>query len=173
MRALIIALALASVLPAAAQTPAETTAAARVSRLLGAIWRPLPETAAGPSQAMFETACEGALEEMAELDARLPEHLTREALAPVRAPRGLIIIPTEEDPARIYVFPNQELSQIASGLGLFRLDPAGAGRVVLRDAAGQEALLQLGAAGGQALMRLRAPGQSEARLFVGCAATTR
>ncbi len=110
---------------------------------------------------------------MAELDLSLPERLTPEALALVRAPRGLVIVPTAEDPSSIYIFPNQELGAIASGLGQFRLDPAGAGHVVLRDAAGRETQLQLGSAGGQTLMRLRAPGQGDTRLFVGCASTTR
>jgi hypothetical protein len=171
VRYFFLVLSLALALPAAAQ-PALTDAA-RVSRLLGAIWRPLPTSIAGAPEAAFRTACEGALEEMAALDLSLPEHLTPEALAPVRAPRGLVLIPTEEDPAAIYVFPNAELSGIASGLGQFRLDPAGAGQVVLRDAAGRETQLQLGASAGKSLMRVRPPGQTQARLFVGCAPTTR
>lgn len=173
MRPLILALAAACALPAAAQTPLEPTASERVARMLGAIWRPLPETAAGPSPAVFQTACEGAIEEMAELDTRLPEQLTPAALATVRAPRGLVIIPTEEDPASVYLFPSQDLSAITSGLGQFRLDPVGERRLVIRDAAGQETHVQLGAVSGQALMRLRAPGQSDASIFVGCAPTTR
>ena len=172
VRLLVLALAATCALPAAAQTSPALTDAAYVSRLLGAIWRPLPATPAGSPQAMFQTACEGAIEEMSDLDLRLPEQLTPEALAPVRAPRGLVIVPTAEDPAAVYIFPNQDLGAIASGLGQFRLDPGGPGRLVLRDAAGGETQLQLGAAAGQALMRLRAPGQSETLLFVGCASTT-
>ncbi len=156
---LFIALMLALAPAAAAQSPPGSTDAARVSQLLGAIWRPLPTRATESP--------------VAELDLRLPEHLTPEALALVRAPRGLVIVPTAEDPSSIYIFPDQDLGAIASGLGQFRLDPAGAGRVVLRDAAGRETQLQLGSARGQTLMRLRAPGQSDTRLFVGCASTTR
>ncbi len=173
LRVFFLFLAMAVTAPALAQPSlAGATDAASVSRLLGAIWRPLPATGSGSPQAAFLAACEGAIEEMAALDLSLPEQLTPEALAPVRTPHSLVIIPTEENPADVFVFPSPELSAIASGLGQFHLDPAGAGRVVLRDAAGAETQLQLGLAAGKTLMRVRPPGQAAAQLFVGCAPTT-
>jgi|CXWL01.1.fsa_nt_gi hypothetical protein len=172
MRFMIVALVMACGAPAAAQTPPASTEAARVAFLLGAIWRPLAATQGGSPQALMQAACEGALEEMAQLDLRLPEDLTPEALAPVRAARGLVIVPTEEDPAIVFIFPDPALVAIASGLGQVRLDPAGAGRLVLRDAAGGESQVQLGSASGHRMMRLRPPGETTATLFVGCAPTT-
>ncbi len=173
MRFFVLALALTASLPAVAQVvPAPSTEAARVSLLLGAIWRPLATPDGRSPQALMQAACEGALEEMAQLDLRLPEDLSPEALAPVRAARGLVIVPTEEDPANVFIFPDAELTAITSGLGQVRLDPAGAGRLVLRDAAGRESQVQLGSASGHRMMRLRPPGQTTATLFVGCPPTT-
>lgn len=174
MRPLLLALAaLTAALPAAAQTrPAADTDAARVSRFLGAIWRPLPTPVTGPPAEAFHAACAGAIDEMAELELRLPEDLDPAALASVRAPQGLLIIPTAEDPSEVYIFPSAALGAVASGMGRFRLDPRGAGRVVLRDAAGGESELELGGAAGQILMRVRQPGAAEPVLFVGCAPTT-
>ena len=173
MRHLVLILALTAAVPAVAQVvPAPSTEAARVSLLLGAIWRPLAPPDGRSTQVLMQAACEGALEEMAQLDLRLPEDLSPEALAPVRATRGLVIVPTEEDPANVFIFPDPQLTAIASGLGQVRLDPAGAGRLVLRDAAGQESQVQLGSASGHRMMRLRPPGQTAATLFVGCAPTT-
>ena len=173
MRFFVLALALTVALPAAAQVaPAPATEAARVALLLGAIWRPLATPDGRSAQALMQSACEGALEEMAQLDLRLPEDLSTAALASVRAARGLVIVPTEEDPASVFIFPDPELAAITSGLGQVRLDPAGAGRLVLRDAAGRESQVQLGSASGHRMMRLRPPGQTTTTLFVGCAPTT-
>lgn len=169
---LTVALALIA-LPAAAQT-ANTIEhqLAIAARQLAAIWRPLP---AGPmTRARFTAACQGALEEMQALERRLPEQMDADALAEIRAAQGLIIVPTDENPTVLFVFPdNLMLRGLASGLASFRLDPSGPGRLVLRDAAGNNSNVELGNAGGQTLMRIRPRGSSDVQVFVGCASTIR
>ncbi|MGE0597682.1 MAG: hypothetical protein AB7P07_15070 [Hyphomonadaceae bacterium] len=172
MRAIAFA---AALLCFAASAAAQTTTAppeddlARAARMLAANWRPIPGLATSGAEAAISQACEGAIEELARLDAALPEDLSAPAIQLVRAERGLVIVPTAEANAA-YLFPNPQLPNVTSGLAAIRvLDPA-AGRVTLTDAAGQDIQLQLGVAGGRAMMRIL-PAEGDPLVYVGCAST--
>ncbi len=173
MRTLLLALALAlgCALPASPQTavtPERQLALA--ARQLAAIWRPLAPGAM--TGATLAAACQGAIEEMAALDLRLPDPMTAEALRDIRAEQGVVFVPTDENPTFLFVFPDDTLLRgVASGLGAFTLDPSGAGRLILRDAAGHDSNLELGAAGRRALLRIRPRGSSDVQLYVACAPT--
>lgn len=164
-------LALGCALAAAAQsTLAPDRQLALAARQLAAIWRPVPQGAM--TRASLAAACQGAVEEMAALDLRLPEPMTADALRDVRAELGLVFVPTDENPTLLFVFPNDELLRgVASGLGAFTLDPSGVGRVILRDAAGHDSNLELGQAGGHALLRIRPRGANDVQLYTACAST--
>ena len=157
MRTLLTALAFlwAGALPAIAQTTlSPERQLALAAHQLAAIWRPVPPGAM--TTATLEGACQRAADEMAALERRLPDLMTVEALLDIRAEQGLVFVPTDENPALLFVFPNDELLRgIASGLGAFSLDPSGPGRIILRDAAGHDSNLELGHAGGRALLRVR------------------
>jgi hypothetical protein len=168
MRILLIALALAAAWPAVAQTP--NADVVRVSRLLGANWRPLAAMPTGDPAPAFLAACEGAQEELDRLDASLPENLTPNALRLIRSQRGFIIVPTET-PSEVYLFPNAQLDFIASGPGAFVIADAAQGLVTMRDSHGRDLQLQLGAIGGQGVMRVPNPEGGAAWLYVGCAAS--
>lgn len=166
---MILALALATAQPAAAQTPAPESDLALVARLLGAIWRPLPATGPGAPRTTFESACGEAVEEMDALNAQLPADVTPEATRAVRAPRGFVIVNAAE-PGEAFLFPNAELTAIASGPARFVITDRAQGRIDLTDAAGHVTQLQLGVAGGKALMRILRVG-APPLTYVGCAAT--
>lgn len=152
---------------AAAQTSDD---AARAARLLAASWRPFALTNAGDPQAAFLAACEGAIEEMAALDAALPDDLDPQALAEVRASRGLVIVPAGDNPALAYLFAGADLPGIASGMAGVRVIDAALGRVDLIDAAGAAIPIQLGAAGQRPMLRVLTPDQPP-QSFVRCAST--
>jgi hypothetical protein len=96
-----------------------------------------------------------------------------DALAAIRAEHGFVVVPTNENPTVVYLFPNNDLRGIASGLATFGLDPAGEGRLVIRDAADHDSKLQIGHAGGHALMRVDPRGAGDVQTYVGCASTLR
>lgn len=149
--------------PAASQSEA-----ARVSELLAANWRPLTATPApGAVEAALQAACEGAEAELAQLDASLPREMTSDAVGMVRAPRGFVIVPANDDPTQAFLFPNAELATIASGLARVEIVNAAQGRVNLRDAAGGVTQLQLGLSGRQAVMRVLRTGR-QPLTYVGC-----
>lgn len=163
------AMVFALALPAAAQTPApQEQQLATAAHELAALWRPV---AGRLTEASLRGACEGALEEMTALDAQLPEHMTVAALAAIRSQQGLVMVPTDENPTVLFVFPSDDLRGVASGLASFRLDPAGQGRVVLRDALGHDTGIQLGQAGGHTLMRINPRQSGDIQTYVGCAST--
>lgn len=168
MRALLFAALLAAATPALAQQQpaAPQTDLERASHMLAANWRPI--VAGASAEAALANSCEGALEEMATLDAALPEDLNAAGLNALRAERGLIIVPTTDNPAAVYVFPNPQLAQITSGLAAVRVVDAAAGRVSLIDAAGATTQFQLGVSGGQPMMRILRDG-ADPLTYVGCA----
>jgi hypothetical protein len=166
MRRALFALAcLACAWPAVAQTPSATPELARASRALAANWRPFLGEATPEA---VESACSGAVEEIAAVEAALPPVLSPESLARVRGLRGLLIVPTGDTPAEAYFFPPPGLSWFASGLGGISVVSEAEGFIVVRDAAGRDIAFQLGRAGRQALLRIRDP-EGAILSFVGCA----
>ncbi len=168
MRALILALALCVALPAAAQS-ASTGDIAHVSRLLGAIWRPLPANSTGTPTAIFESACEGAIEELEVLAGTLPAETTPQAVMGLRTTRGLVFI-AGADPGQMFVFPSPALTAITGGAGSFTVTDRAQGRLDFRDGAGAVQHLQVGVAAGKTMLRLLRP-DGAAQTFVGCAST--
>jgi len=162
VRTLIFALACLVAAPAAAQDTADV---ARASNALSAIWRPV----SGPlTVASIETACTGAVEEMAAIEAALPPVLTPQSLARVRALRGFLILPSDDDPAWLYFFPSRDLAWFRSGIGAVAVLDEAQGLLGVRDASGQDIALQLGRAGEHAVLRVRSPDGAPIT-FVGCA----
>ena len=160
------ALALALAIPATAQ-PNAAADISQASRQLAANWRPF----AGPATvATFRAACQGAPQELATLDGSLPSNLNGASLGLVRAPQGFIIVPTSDDPASAFLFPNAQLVFITPGLATIQIVDAAQGRVNLRDAAGVVTQLQLGHAGQHAVMRILRQGM-DPLTFVGCVAS--
>jgi hypothetical protein len=154
--------------PATAQ-PAHSPELVRASRALSAIWRPIAPADMG-TPAAVDAACAGAIEEIAAVEAALPPVITPESLAPVRALRGLLIVPTGDDPGVAYFFPDPSMTAFASGLGAIAVLSEAEGMIGVRDAAGHDIAVQLGRSGRQAVLRVRPPG-SEILTFVGCAST--
>lgn len=167
IRALAFTISLLCAGSAAAQAPSPELV--RASRALSAIWRPIASADVG-SQAAVETACAGALEEMAAVEAALPPVITPESLRPVRALRGLLVLPVEDDPATAYFFPSSAMASFASGLGAIAVLSEAEGLIGVRDAAGQDIALQLGRVGRRPVLRVRPPG-ADVQTFVGCAPT--
>lgn len=166
-RLLLIALFALCALPAAAQTPATAgPELERAAHALGAIWRPLPNASEGAAQ----SACQGAVEEMAAVESALPPILTPESLARVRALRGFLVVPTE-DPHEAYFFPGSDLPWFTSGLGTITVISEAEGFIGVQDAAGLRIPLQLGRHGELAMLRIRSP-DGAILDFVGCAATS-
>ncbi|HYD88470.1 MAG TPA: hypothetical protein VEA80_13420 [Vitreimonas sp.] len=166
MRFLLFALACLFAAPAAAQSNAELQ---RASAALSAIWRPIT----GPlTTAAVETACAGAVQEMAAVEAALPPVLTPDSLARVRALRGFLIVPAGDDPAWAYFFPPPDLAWFRSGIGALTVLDQAQGLIGVRDASGQNIALQLGRAGEHAVLRVRPPQGGAPLAFVGCAASS-
>lgn len=163
--AYIVAAALFCAAPALAQT---STAAqiARASHTLAAIWRPITTT----TQAALTTACAGASDDLAALDASLPQELNNRTLAAVHVAHGLVFVPTTENPANIFVFADTTMSWLASGVGVITAADEDTGEVTLEDAGGATVHLQLGHVAGQVLMRMTTPGGQNIT-FAGCAST--
>jgi hypothetical protein len=171
MRALLAAIVL-SCMPASALADASEDLA-RASRMLAANWRPFQAPArGGAAEAAFSSACDGALAEMTWLDGRLPEDMTPAALGAIRTSRGLILIPTEENPATFFLFASPEMQGLTSGLATIRVVNAAEGRLNLADVGGALVPLQLGEAGSRTMMRILRENQ-EPLLFVACAPTAR
>ncbi|WP_395647441.1 hypothetical protein [Terricaulis sp.] len=174
LRSALIALALACAfaVPATAQ-PAQTSAPqsqqlARAATQLAALWRAVPP--GRMTEATLTHACDGAIEEMAALQRRLPDPITVNGLADIRAEHGLVFVPTDENPTLLFAFPNDDLRGIATGLGSFRLDPAGGeGKLIFQDAAGHDSNLEIGHAGRFPLLRVRPRGSEyDVQLYVYC-----
>lgn len=166
IRALALFAALALATSATAQTAYPELE--RASHAVAAIWRPIdPAHADTPS---LHAACAGWEQEMSGVDAALPTNLTAEALAQIRAPRGLIIVPTADDPASAFIFPNAQMAWVTSGLGRISVLAPAEGYVSVEDAAGHSFTLQLGRQGQAPLMRVRTP-EGGMMTFVGCAPT--
>lgn len=166
MRALLIALMALTAAPvAAAQTPVASSELQRASQALGAIWRPLTGADTGDA----ETACQGAIQEMAAVEAALPPILSPESVARVRALRGFLVIPTE-DPGAAYFFPGSNLPWITSGLGAITVISEAEGFIGIQDASGLRIPLQLGRRDGVPILRIRSPDGAILN-FVGCADT--
>jgi hypothetical protein len=162
----IAALALAS--QAAAQD-APLSDLQRASYLLAANWRPLhPPTTAQSLESAVAAACEGALEELASIDAATSTAQDPAALAAIRAPRGFIFVPVDDNPAAAFVFANGELASIASGQVTIRVMNVAQGLVSLSDSHGRVSQLQLGAGEGLKMMRFLREG-AEPLLYVACA----
>jgi hypothetical protein len=166
IRALAFAAVCLGALPAMAQTPPDPS---RAIEALSAIWRPLAAADLASSEAA-QTACSGALEEMAAIDAAMPPVISAESLSRVRALRGFLVITGENEPGTAFFFPNTEMPWFASGLGAIAVLSEPDGLIGVRDAAGQNHSLQLGRAGGRPVMRIRAP-EGAVLTFVGCAAS--
>lgn len=169
MRTLLLALTLGLCVaaPAAAQT--DSTQVARASRALSAIWRPVT----GPlTEASIRDACEGAVEEIAAVEAAMPNVLTPQSTARVRAQRGLLIIPSGDDPSLAFFIPPAELSWFTSGLGAIAVLDEARGFIGVREAGGRDIGLQLGRAGQRAVLRIRPP-EGALLTFVGCAPINR
>lgn len=170
--AVALALLFAPALAASAQTPqAADDDLTRAWGVLAADWRPFDIDAADASAAAA-SACEGALEEMQALDAAMPEDLSAAALSQIRAPHGLIIIPSDTDPHRAYIFPTADLSFMTSGPAAVAVTDAEDAVVSLTDASGRETQLQLGSVETLPVMRLQPPAAARPLYFVGCASTS-
>ncbi|MDZ4689987.1 hypothetical protein [Terricaulis sp.] len=163
MRFLFIAIACLIATPAAAQDSAQVE---RAAAALSAIWRPV----SGPlTAASIQTACAGAVEEMAAIEAALPPVLDPQSLARVRGLRGFLIVPTGDDPAWSYFFPPLDLAWFRSGIGAIAVLDEAQGLIGVRDASGQDIALQLGRAGEHPVLRVRPPEGGALLTFVGCA----
>lgn len=166
MRFLIFALACLAASTAAAQTPAPAGEVSRAVHALSAIWRPITGAAS------LEAACAGAREELDLVDSALPPVLTPESLARVRALNGLVVVPTGQDPATAFFFPDGRMTWFASGAGSITVINEAEGFLAVRDAEGHDIALQLGNAGGRPMLRVRPPSGGSPLTFVGCAAST-
>ncbi len=163
MRTFLFALACLIAPPVAAQENADVQ---RAATALAAIWRPV----SGPlTAASIQTACTGAVEEMAAIEAALPPVLDPDSLARVRGLRGLLIVPTGDDPAWSYFFPPLDLTWFRSGIGAIAVLDESQGLIGLRDASGRDIALQLGRAGERPVLRIRPPEGGALLTFVGCA----
>lgn len=158
--------ALACAAPAKAEDTANAAEIARASQTLAAIWRPITAT----SQAALAAACAGATDDLAALDAAMPQELNNRTLAAVHVAHGLVFVPTSENPADTFVFADSSLPWVASGIAVIKSADEDTGEVTLEDAAGTGVHLQLGHVAGQVLMRLNTPG-GQSETFAGCAPT--
>jgi hypothetical protein len=164
-----LALALACSAPALAQDDAAPSAAVQIahaSRTLAAIWRPITTT----TQSALAAACNGASDDLAALDAALPEDLNNRTLAAVHVAHGLVFVPTTENPADTFIFADSSMAWLASGVGVITGADEDTGEITLQDAAGVTVQLQLGHVAGQVLLRLTTPGGQDIT-FAGCAST--
>lgn len=165
MRFLIFALACLAASTASAQT--QTGDVSRAMSALSAIWRPITGAAS------LQSACSGAIEELEAVEAALPPVLTPDSLARVRALRGLVVVPTGEDPATAFFFPDRSLSWFSSGVGVVTVIDEPQGFLAVRDADGHDIAVQLGNAGGSPMLRIRTPNGGGVVTYVGCASSVR
>jgi hypothetical protein len=160
-----LALGLLSSSQAIGQTASE---ADRATAALAANWRAIALGEMG-SPTAISAACEGAIDEIAELDARLPETLTPLALAQVHPPRGLIFV-RAATPDGVFAFVPANIHNFTSGLAQVTASNQVDGRIVLRDAAGAAVALQIGRVASRPVLRMPQP-QGEELTLVGCAPT--
>jgi len=165
---ILAALALAGSEPARAQQDDNSapTQIARAAHTLAAIWRPITTT----TQAALTAACAGATDDLNALEAAIPQQLSNTTLATVRVAHGLVFVPTDENPAEVFVFPDPSMAWLASGVAVIRSADEETGEVALEDANGQAVHLLLGHVAGQLLMRLATPGGQDIT-YAGCAST--
>jgi hypothetical protein len=166
MRLTVFSLAFLLAVPAAAQDAAQV---ARASQALAANWRPV---SGALTEASIRTACAGAVEEIAAVEAAMPRVLTPESLARVRSLHGLLVIPSSDNPALAFFIPPAELNWFTSGLGAIAVLDEAQGLIGVRDAGGRDIPLQLGRAGQRPVMRIRPP-EGGMLTFVGCAPVSR
>lgn len=169
IRAFVLAFVCLLALPAAAQTNAQ---ARRAVDAMSAMWRPVASNELNSLPAL-QTACAGALEEIAAIEAAMPPVISAESLSNVRALRGLLILPGEaQGPATAFFFPSADLPWFASGLGAVTVLSDADALIGIRDAAGHDISLQLGQVSGRPFLRVRSP-EGPILAFVGCAPTGR
>ena len=161
-----LAIALLAAAPASAQPPD----LARAVQALAANWRPIAPADLGSASAV-ENSCAGAVEEIATVEASLPEVLDAVGLALVRAQAGLLVVPADP-PGSAFFFAPPSLPWLTSGLGLISVRDEAQGQLSLRDAAGVSVNLQVGRVGGRAVLRVSTP-EGALLTFVGCAPTLR
>src|SRR5262245_54263319 len=140
---------------AAAPAAAQTDAAAQVQRAshaLAANWRPITGAL---TEASIRSACAGAVEEIAAVDAAMPPGLNAESMARVRSPHGLLIIPSGDNPAYAFFIPPTEMNWFTSGMGAIAVLDEAQGLIGVRDAGGHNIALQLGRAGQRPVLRIR------------------
>lgn len=153
----------------AAAAYAQTPDLARATQALAANWRPIAASDLG-SAAALQSACAGAVEEIAAVDAMLPTQIDATGLARVRALRGLVVVPSGE-PGSAFFFAPRELVWFSSGLGSITVLDEAQGRLALRDASGAAIRLQLGRVGGRSVLRVQPP-QGAIITMLGCAPTS-
>ncbi len=145
---------------------------ARAAQALAAIWRPIAARDI-PSDSAVEQACAGAIEEIATVEASLPETLDATSLARVRTPLGLVIVPLAPQAgalASAFFFPPPNLPWFTSGLGAIQVRDEGQGQLIVLDAAGAAHNLQVGRIGARPVLRVTPQG-GEVHNFVACAPT--
>ncbi len=155
---------------AASAASAQTPDLARAAHALAANWRPIAPRHLGSPPAV-ENACVGAVEEIAVLEASLPEVIDAAGLARVRAPTGLLVVPAEPAGSAFFFAP-PGLPWLTSGLGVISVRDEAQGQLSLRDAAGASVNLQVGRVGGRPVLRVTPP-EGAVLTFIGCAPTSR
>jgi hypothetical protein len=163
MRFLAFALACLFATSAAAQT--NSAEVERAASALSAIWRPVEGAVTATT---INSACIGAVEEIAAIEAALPPVLTPDSLQRVRGLRGMLIIPAGDVTGWLYIFPPASLSWVTPGMGRVAVVSEADGFLALQDGAGESVSLQLGRAGQWPMMRIR---QADGAMlnYVGCA----
>jgi hypothetical protein len=143
---------------------AQEEALAEATTALSANWRPVTAL----TNAAFQSACTGADEEIAAVDAGLPETLSAETLASVRSQQGVLIAPADGEPGEVFLFAPPSMQWLTSGLARVSVIDASEGFLAIEDAAGTSIALQRGSAGNRPILRIRGPGNEVVNL-VGCA----
>lgn len=168
MRTLTIAL-LSLLTAASALALAQAPEPGRAAQALGANWRPIDPAGLGSPEAL-QSACAGAIEEIAAVEAMLPATLDAPGLARVRSPQGLVIVASDRADA-VYLFAPAAMRWLGSGLATLAVLDEAQGRLALRDAGGTSFSVQIGRVGGRAVMRVQPPDGGLLTL-AGCAPTT-
>lgn len=146
----------------------QTPDLARATEALAANWRPIGAQDLSSNEAL-RSACAGAVEEIAAVEAMLPAQIDAAGLARVRALRGLVVVASGE-PGGAFFFAPQALAWLTSGMGAITVLDEAQGRLSLRDAAGAVIGLQIGRVGGRPVLRVQPP-QGVLLTLVGCAPT--
>lgn len=162
-----LAIALLSLLTAASAL-AQTPEPGRAAQALGANWRPIDPAGLGSPEAL-QSACAGAIEEIAAVEAMLPATLDAPSLARVRSRHGLVIVASDRADA-VYLFAPAAMRWLGSGLATLAVLDEAQGRLALRDAGGTSFSVQIGRVGGRAVLRAQPPDGGSITL-AGCAPT--